>query len=100
MWHVIQHWLTVHTGSSNTAGTPPNYNFYSGAGSDIAELAIVGGLVSVYRKHNCHVHGCWRIGRHQTAGGHVVCRPHNPAGPVTHQDVIDAHHAAKRGGQP
>jgi hypothetical protein len=91
----LLHWLAVHTGSSNTPGAPPNYNFWSGFGSDIGEVAIIGGLISVYRRHNCEVHRCWRLGRHETAAGHHVCRRHHPDGPLTADDVHRAHHAAR-----
>jgi len=64
----VQHWLTVHTGSSNTPGSPPNYNFFSGVGSDISELTLVGALIGGWRKTNCHQPGCWRIGRHHVDG--------------------------------
>ena len=42
------------------------YGFWSGFGSDLGELAIVGGLIAVVRRHNCEVHRCWRMGRHRT----------------------------------
>lgn len=71
------------------------YNMWSGFGSDVGEVVIIGGLASMFRKHNCHVHGCWRIARHPVEGtSYVVCRRHHPAGPPTHQDVVDAHAAA------
>lgn len=95
MLHLILHWLTVHTGSANTSGSPQNYNFWSGFGSDIGEVAILGGLATVVRRHNCEVHGCWRLGRHQTAAGQHVCRVHHPDDHLTHQGVLDAHAAAK-----
>jgi hypothetical protein len=89
----LLHWLAVHTGTVDEAG--PYYGFWSGFGSDLGEVAIVGGLLSVYRRHNCHVHGCWRVGRHKVAGtDHVVCRRHHPDGPLTHRDLLDQ---AKRG---
>jgi hypothetical protein len=71
------------------------YGWWSGAGSDLGELAIVGGLVAVYRKHTCEVHRCWRLGRHTTAAGHVVCRKHHPDDPLTPEAVIKAHQAAQ-----
>jgi hypothetical protein len=40
------------------------------------------------------VHRCWRIGRHATAAGHLVCRRHMPGGAPTHEEVIAAHNAA------
>ena len=75
-WHAVQHWLAVHTGSSNEPGSPPNYNFWSGVGSDIGELTIVAGLLAIYRKHVCHEDGCWRISRH-VVNGSPWCNKHH-----------------------
>jgi hypothetical protein len=94
----LLHWLAVHTGTVNEAG--PYYGFWSGFGSDIGEIAIIGGLVTVVRRHNCEVHGCWRIGRHQTAAGHHVCRRHHPDDRLTAENVTAAHAAAQDTGQP
>jgi hypothetical protein len=56
------------------------YLFWSGIGSDITELAIVGALVSVYRKHACHEPWCVRLGRHPVEGTpFAACRRHHPA---------------------
>lgn len=82
-------WLYVHLGIK---GSGPWYGFWSGFGSDLAELAIIGGLVTVYRRHNCEVHGCWRLGRHRTEAGHMVCRRHHPDGHLTAEAVRAAHH--------
>ncbi len=95
MYHLIQHWLAYMTGSLNTSGAPPNYNFWSGFGSDIAEVTIIAGLVAVYRKHNCHVARCWRIGRYPftdeaTGTAYLLCRRHHPgvgAAPVTARQI-------------
>lgn len=70
------------------------YNLWSGFGSDLGEIAIVGGLATIVRKHNCEVHGCWRVGRHTTAAGHNVCRKHHPDDKLTAQQVVDAHNTA------
>jgi hypothetical protein len=71
----------------------PWYGFWSGFGSDLGELAIVGGLVAVARRHNCHVHHCWRVGRHPVEGTtFVVCRRHDPSGTVTADDVRRRYH--------
>lgn len=74
--HLIAHWL----GMDNESG--PIYAFWSGFGSDISELAIVGAVLGGYRKHNCHSKGCWRIGRHVVDG----------------TPWCDRHHQAARGG--
>lgn len=67
------------------------YAFWSGVGGDIGEAAILGALLSNVRKHNCHVRGCWRIGRHPVAGTEfVVCRRHHPNGAPSHSEVLRA----------
>lgn len=74
------------------SGTGPVYAAWSGPGADITELAIVGGIVSIYRKHQCHVRGCWRIGRHGVEGtAHVVCARHHPDGAPTAAEVLAQH---------
>ena len=94
LWHEqAWWWAEVHTGTVHESG--PYYGFWSGFGSDLGELAIVGGLLAIVRKHNCEVHRCWRLSRHTTAAGHGVCRVHHPEGHLTAQDVLDAHNDAK-----
>ena len=75
-------------GLDNVSG--PWYAFWSGFGGD---LTIFAGLFAIagsfLRKHNCHVKGCWRIGRHPVDGTqYVVCRRHHPDDSPTHKDVI------------
>jgi len=78
------------------------YNFWSGIGADLGGFAVVGALVGVYRKHNCHVHGCWRIAKQQVVGtSWVVCHRHHPEGRPTaeqiaqvHSRILKAEHAA------
>lgn len=52
----------------------PWYDFWSG-------IATQGSLVimaaSYYMKHNCHKHGCLRIGKH-TYAGTPYCTKHHP----------------------
>lgn len=86
----LAHWL----GLDSASGAP--YLALSGFLADLGELAIVGGLISIYRRHNCEVHRCPRIARHLTAAAHRVCRRHAPDGAPTHADVIEAHLAARR----
>jgi len=52
----------------------PWYAFWSGFGSDLGELAIVGAII---RHVNCHQKGCWRLGHHHT--GTVSCHRHRAA---------------------
>lgn len=68
------------------------YAFWSGAGSDISEIAIVGALLAIVRKHNCAVGRCWRIGRHKVPGtDHLCCAKHTPGGAPTHAHILDLH---------
>lgn len=73
-------WFSHFWGMDNGSG--PNYLWWSGGGSDIGEYvvatAFVGGLVAFVRRHNCHVHRCWRM-QWKTVPGtdHVVCRKHH-----------------------
>lgn len=94
-WDALWWWFLHATGADNPAG--PQYGFWSGFGSDIAEVAILGGLVHFARGANCHVKGCWRFSRH-TVGPFRVCRKHHPGisnAQVSQQDVVDAHEASK-----
>lgn len=87
---MIWHWLLHVMGVDNVSG--PWYGFWSGFGSDIGELAIVGSLLAVVRRHNCHVRRCWRVGRHPVAGtGYMVCRRHHPEDSPSHGDVLRRH---------
>jgi hypothetical protein len=96
IWQTIAHWLWIHTGTGNEPGS--YYGFWSGFGSDLGEYVIVVGLFAglwhSLRVHNCEVHGCWRLRRHKSAAGHLVCRKHHPDDKLTAQDVVDAHNAA------
>ena len=47
----------------------PFYGFWSGIGSDLSYLAILG---VAWHHLNCHTDGCWRIARHRTH----YCRKH------------------------
>ena len=73
----VGHWLLNFFGISNLSGY--GYGFFSGIGSDLGEVVLIGAIIAVYRKHNCHAQGCWRISRHVVDGTPwVVCRKHHP----------------------
>lgn len=79
-------WLMHVLGLDNASGAP--YLAWSGVGGDLGYLAIIGTLI---RRHNCHVHGCLRVGRHPVTGtDYVVCRRHHPDGAPTAADVREA----------
>jgi hypothetical protein len=70
---------------------PDGYNFISGP---LADITLLGGAYAILRRHNCHVKGCPRIGRHPVDGtSYVVCRKHHPAGKPTAEQVYAAHAA-------
>lgn len=87
VWHVwfpVQHWLSVHTGTVNEPG--PYYGFFSGFGSDLGELTLIGGVLAIYKKHNCHARWCFRFGHHdfldpETGVTYKLCRHCHPAHP-------------------
>lgn len=69
----IAHWL----GLDNPSG--PIYLFWSGPFSALPSFGVVGLLAGLYRKHNCHVRRCWRLGHHRLDGTEwTVCRLHHP----------------------
>lgn len=94
MLHFLAHWL----GIDNLSG--PVYGFWSGSGSDIGELALLGAAAAFYRRHTCHVDSprfCWRPGTHPVVGTLFrACRKHHPAVPgrVTAGHIADAHQEA------
>lgn len=61
------------------------YLWWSGIGADLTLLAAP---VVWLRRHNCEIHRCWRLGRHKTETGHMVCRMHHPDDHLKPQDVI------------
>lgn len=100
----VGNWLYHYFGIS---GSGSWYGFWSGAGSDLGEVAILGAVVGAYRKHACHVDRCFRMAKHPVDGTpYVVCRKHHPSVPtegITPGHVRRAHRAARtptRGGTP
>lgn len=90
------HWLAVHTGTVNETG--PYYGFWSGFGSDLGEVALIGAVAGIYHKHNCHQKGCWRIAKFEVDGTpYKVCRKHHPTIPdkAVDGEIADAHAIAQ-----
>lgn len=56
------------------------YAFWSGVGSDIGEVALLGVVAGAWHHHNCHEPRCWRISRHTITDAdgvtHGACRKH------------------------
>ena len=69
-------WLLHVLGVDNLSGRW--YGFWSGFGADIGEAALIGAVLGMVRKHNCHIRRCWRIGRH-TVNGSPYCNKHHQA---------------------
>lgn len=53
------------------------YWFWSGLGSDISEVTLIGMAVALLRHRNCHAKGCWRLGHIDPEHGHPACRRHH-----------------------
>jgi hypothetical protein len=88
----IAHYFFVITGARNESGWV--YGFWSGFGGSIPDVLILTAIAGFLWHRNCHIHRCWRIGRHHVEGTpYVTCRRHHPSMParVTADDVADAH---------
>lgn len=86
----VWHWILNVTGVHIPPGGSDWYNFWSGFGSDLGEIAILGSILAVYRHHNCRMKGCWRIGRHPVKGTpYITCHKH--ATPDIHKRLHKQH---------
>ena len=90
----MANWLYWFFGLDNGGGS--KYLFWSGSGSDISELLMIGTLFGVLRKFNCETHKCWRMGRHEwydhtTNATHRLCRKHHPDDHLTHEHIDRVH---------
>lgn len=88
------HWISHWTGLDNGSGA--FYLFWSGFGSFLLSLSVLGGLIGVWRKHLCHQDRCWRFARHPIeidGVGHALCRKHHPGtgGRLTSERIVAAH---------
>src|SRR6266700_548664 len=87
-------WLLHVLGIDDLSG--PWYGFWSGFGSDITEFGLLGVAVAWYRRNNCEIHKCKRIGRHEFFDHeknvtHHLCRSHHPDNYLTHARVLRLH---------
>lgn len=86
------HWLSHVLGLDDVSGAW--YAFWSGFGADLGEVAILTGLYSVYHRHRCHVHRCWRLARRHVEGTTLVtCQRHHPKDAPT-AEVVEQEWAA------
>ena len=87
------HWLST---AINTYLAHPlkanGYQFWSGLGSDLSEITLIGIALEWLKHHNCHEKGCWRLGHVSPVHGQPVCwkhrprRDHEPIGRTTSDD--------------
>jgi hypothetical protein len=89
-------WLGHMTGVSDEAG--PGYGFWSGIGSDIGQVTLIGGMLAFWHQHSCHDHRCLRLAVHPVEGTpYKTCRKHHPV-LSTHKritaELIRLHHKA------
>jgi hypothetical protein len=92
----LWHWLEAVSGARDEAGAW--YGLWSGLGGALPDLALLAAVLGFAWHRNCHVHRCWRLGRHHVDGTpFVVCRKHHPAMPaqVSAEDIAEAHKAAQ-----
>jgi hypothetical protein len=77
LWRDYRGWSGSQT---NPNGTSTDiYQALSGLIPSLAILSVVGGLTQTFRHHNCHVKGCWRLGRPVDGTPYVACHVHHPA---------------------
>ena len=89
-FHSVMVHLSQLTGTSSSASR--SYNFWSGFGSDLGELAIFGGLVQIYRRHKCAT--CPRValkGEHGHVKGTHYYTCHKHTDKDTHDSLVSRH---------
>lgn len=104
-WHLFGgagwFWHPLAEGKGSTCSATDHsgcgYALWSGSLSDVAEItlitAVLASLAAWWRKHNCHVHRCWRLSWHPHPGhGHPVCSKHHPYGQGRGDHLHPRHH--------
>lgn len=91
----LAHLFFAVTGARNEAGWV--YGLWSGFGGALPDIMIVTAACGWWWARTCHVHRCWRIGRHPVEGTpYRACRRHHPSGgKLTHGQLLDAHRRAR-----
>jgi hypothetical protein len=85
LMHHLWSWILELTGTQSSSSKA--YNFWSGFGGDIAILgSVLAAPFLLWRKHDCGIRWCWRLGRHEykdpvTGIVHSLCRKHHPDHP-------------------
>jgi hypothetical protein len=77
----------------------PGYQWWSGLGSDLGQVTLIGLLIGAWRQVNCASSWCFRLGKHATADGHhKLCRRHHPDLPnhrLSLSEIHERHHQAQ-----
>lgn len=86
IWQIVNSPYIAHP-LGYCAGTPVQirdcrgYNLWSGIVSDIGEITLVGGVLTLvvgfWSHHNCHQKGCPWLSWHPDENGHPVCKKHH-----------------------
>jgi hypothetical protein len=76
-WGDSASWFLKYTGADEPSKSW--YGFWSGFGGSIPDFLLLGSLITVYRHHNCHVKGCWHIGKPVEGTPYLACPIHHPA---------------------
>ena len=76
-WTDSAQWFLRYTGADAESGTW--YGFWSGFGGSIPDFLILGSIVTIYRRHVCHVKGCYRLGKQVDGTPYLACPAHHPA---------------------
>lgn len=82
-WHHLLAWSQNSFGFRRGDGESPHYLFWSGIGSNLAYLSIIGGVVIYYRQKNCKRKWCPLIGDYpftnpETGISRNLCWVHHP----------------------
>jgi hypothetical protein len=72
-------WHEFLFGIGATNPSDEQYGFWSGFGSDISEIALLGAMFGVLRHSNCHAERCWRFGKPVDGTAYRACHKHHPA---------------------
>jgi hypothetical protein len=70
------------------AGTPWEYQMWSGIIPALTILTLFGSLGGAWHLHNCHQDGCWRMGKHRIAGTPWCDRHKHLAKPVASTEEL------------
>lgn len=97
IWRLpVIHWAQAQFGFRQGDGDSPHYLFWSGIGSDLAYLSIIGGAVIYYRKENCKKRWCPLLGHYELTDRDGIvrklCWVHHPD---VHKKQLTSEHISR-----